>query len=81
MSVSSIKIIMDRISCATTFSPISVFVVPKGNKYELDAVFRDTYETAKRLSSYPFGYVGSFTKYDKPKEVEIKLIRAQKGLA
>lgn len=80
MSVSSVKIILDRISVASTSSPIAVFVVPNGGKYGLDAVFADTYETQRRTKTHSSGYIGSFTKFGNEREIELKLNDAQKGL-
>ena len=65
MSVSTIDIIMGRISAARKSSPIAVFAAPDGSEPGLlEAVFGATTEAQRRMKTDP-GFIGMFHKQTK----------------
>ena len=72
MSISTIKVIVERIRVSTTASPIAVFEKKDG---QLDAVFAATIATQQRVMSGDPSFIGMFNKGMNRIEIKEKLQR------
>lgn len=73
MSISTVNVIMGRVSVATPDSPIAVFIEPSG---DLNACFGATIRTKKQIADKHPGLVGVFHNEMKPTVVKSKILNA-----
>ncbi len=60
MSISSVKIIKDRISSASVGSKIALFEAVEDGVEVIDAVFDNTVATQARINDFDSKYIGSY---------------------
>lgn len=78
MSISTIDVVMKRITTARNYSPISVFIPHDAEPYLFEAVFFATSETQRRIKSNDPLYIGTFDRTMPKETVMNKLQQARR---
>ena len=78
MAISTIDVVMTRVSAAAKGSPIAVFIPHDSEPDLFEAVFADTFETQRRIKEKDPLYIGTFHKGMRTDEVSKKLRMARR---